>query len=67
MTMEDALTTDPFIDQGLSEQTSTQDSAPAESSTLVLGRNVSLTLATDSLIVLGTRLISLLMDCAHAT
>ena len=58
MTTETVLSADPFVDPASSsENTSLQDNAPAmaaaEDSTLVLGRDVSLTLGTDSLIILG--------------
>ena len=53
MTPDDVLTADPFVDQASSDQASTQEAPIQQDSTLVLGRNVSLTLGTDSLIVLG--------------
>ena len=44
---------DPFVDQLSATEDHTSDRAFAADTTLVVGRNASLTLGTDSLIVLG--------------
>lgn len=57
MTTHNAGPVDPFTDPAHGDQISIHDSSTpssADDSTLVLGRNVSLTLGTDSLVLLGT-------------
>ena len=51
MTSGDEIASNPFADPS----TGGSQRESAEESTLIVGRNASLTLGTDSLIVLGTR------------
>ncbi len=50
-----SLPDDPFVDPSSEAEDLGTDRAFAVNSTLAVGRNVSLTLGTDSLIVLGER------------
>ncbi len=56
-TMNKAITAsaNPFMDPVLEQEAAGQESAFSVDSTLAVGKNASLTLATDSLIVLGNR------------
>jgi len=53
MAASSTLPDDPFVDPASEAEDLVSDHAFAMNSTLVVGRNASLTLGTDSLIVLG--------------
>jgi hypothetical protein len=53
MAASSTLPDDPFVDPASEAEDLASDHAFAMNSTLVVGRNASLTLGTDSLIVLG--------------
>lgn len=55
MTTNISLSDDPFVDPQSVTEDHTSDHAFAADATLAVGRNASLTLGTDSLIVLGEK------------
>lgn len=60
MTTNSPLADDPFVDPATSFEEAGRGNSFATDATLALGRNVSLTLGTDSLIVLGAFPVGLL-------